>query len=115
MSAQPVSQKRRGATEKHVLREAMRDVVTDTVYSRPKKAFVTPLSVQRRQERLHTLIQDMLRGSALAAIPYLDQRRIVALLDQLPSLDDKMLNRYDLALMRLASACVLQERFRPAA
>ncbi len=112
MSAQPVSQKIRGTTEKYVLREAMRDVVSDTVYRRPKKAFVTPPAMQRRQERLHTLIQDMLRGPALAAIPYLDQRRIVAFLDWLPSLDDKSRSRCDLVLMRLASACILQERFR---
>jgi asparagine synthase (glutamine-hydrolysing) len=115
MSAQPVSQKIRGSTGKHVLREAMRDVVSDTVYSRPKKPFVTPPAMQRRQERLHTLIQDMLRGPALAAIPYLDRRRIVAFLDQLPSFDDKGLSRCEPVLMRLASACVLQERFRPAA
>jgi asparagine synthase (glutamine-hydrolysing) len=115
MSAQPVSQKIRGTTEKYVLREAMRDVVSDSVYSRPKKAFGAPPATRRRREKLHTLIQDMLRGPALTAIPYLDHRRIVAFLDQLPSLDDKMLGRCDLVLMRLASACVLQERFRLAA
>ena len=115
MSAQPVSQKIRGTTEKYVLREATRDVVSDTVYRRRKQAFFTPPATLRRRERFNTLVQDMLRGPALAAIPYLDQRRIVAFLDRLPSFDDNRLALSDLALMRLASACVLQERFRLAA
>jgi asparagine synthase (glutamine-hydrolysing) len=115
MSAQPVSQKIRGTTEKYVLREAVRDVVTDTVYRRRKHAFVTPAATQQRGERLNTLVQDMLRGPALAAIPYLDQRRVVDFLDRLPSLHDKELTRCDRFVMRLASACVLQERFRLAA
>jgi asparagine synthase (glutamine-hydrolysing) len=64
---------------------------------------------------LNALVQDMLRGPALAAIPYLDQKRIVVLLDRLPSFDDKSLTTVDRTLMRFASACVLQERFRLAA
>jgi asparagine synthase (glutamine-hydrolysing) len=112
MSAQPVSQKIRGTTEKFVLREATRDVVSDTVYRRPKHIFRAPPAALRHGEGLNSLIQDMLRGPALAAIPYLDQKRIVAFLDRLPSFDDKMLVRSDPVLMRLASACVLQQRFR---
>ena len=34
--SQPVNQKIRGMTEKFVLREAVRDVITDTVYNRQK-------------------------------------------------------------------------------
>lgn len=114
-SAQPVNQKIRGTTEKYVLREAMRDVVSDTAYCRRKHTFRAPHAALRRGERLHALVEDMLRGPALAAIPYLDQRRIAAFLDRLPSFDDKRLISSDRALMRLASACVLQERFRLAA
>lgn len=112
-AAQPVSQKIRGTTEKYVLREAMRDVVSDTAYRQRKHTFRAP--PLRQQERFNTLIQDMLRGPALAAIPYLDQKRVVAFLDRLPSFYDKRLTGIDRVLLRLASACVLQERFRLAA
>ena len=37
--SQPVSQKIRGMTEKYVLREAARDVISDTVYRRQKHPF----------------------------------------------------------------------------
>jgi asparagine synthase (glutamine-hydrolysing) len=115
MSAQPVNQKIRGTTEKYVLREAMRDVVTETVYRRRKQPFVTPPAMLQQGGRLNALVQDMLRGPALAAIPYLDQRRVVDFLDRLSSSDGKRPISGDRALMRLASACVLQERFRLAA
>ena len=40
--SQPVAQKIRGMTEKCVLREAVRDVVSDTVYRRQKHLFLSP-------------------------------------------------------------------------
>jgi len=40
--SQPVSQKIHGMTEKYVLREAVRDVITDTVYRRQKHPFPEP-------------------------------------------------------------------------
>ena len=40
--SQPVTQKIRGMTEKYVLREAVRDVITDTVYRRQKHPFLSP-------------------------------------------------------------------------
>src|SRR2546429_9332580 len=38
----PVTQKIRGATQKYILRESVRDVITETVYRRPKHAFLSP-------------------------------------------------------------------------
>src|SRR4051812_10853382 len=42
IASQPVNQKVRGMTEKFVLREAVRDVITDTVYRRQKHPFLSP-------------------------------------------------------------------------
>jgi asparagine synthase (glutamine-hydrolysing) len=112
MSAQPVSQKIRGKAEKYVLREATRDLISETVYNRQKQPFITPPATLRRAEKLNTFVQDTLRGPALANMPYLDQKRVVAFLDRLPHLDDSKLAMSDPALMMLVSACVLQDRFR---
>lgn len=112
MSAQPVNQKIRGMTEKYVLREATRDVISETVYNRQKRPFFAPPATLRRGQKLNTLVQDTLRGPALANMPYLDQKRIVAFLDRLPYLDDSKLTISDPALMMLVSASLLQERFR---
>lgn len=107
----PVAQKIRGMTEKYVLREAARPLLTDTVYRRHKHPFTSPPVALSPNERMHTLVQDSLRGPALKALPFFDQRKVVALLDSLPSMDDGARTAIDPALMIMLSACVLQERF----
>jgi len=77
----PVSLKIRGMTEKYILREAAKDVLTQTVYERQKHPFLSPPATLHPEEPLHALLQDTLRGSAAADVPFLDQRKIVAALD----------------------------------
>jgi asparagine synthase (glutamine-hydrolysing) len=113
--SQPVAQKIRGMTEKYVLREATRQVVTDTVYRRQKHPFLSPPATLNPGQRLHTLVQDTLRGPALRALPFFDRTRVLDLLDRLPTMDVGSRVSYDQLLMMLVSACVLQERFRLAA
>jgi asparagine synthase (glutamine-hydrolysing) len=70
--SQPVSQKIRGMTEKYVLREAARDVISDTVYRRQKHPFLSPPATLNPKNRLSSLVQDTLRGPTLASIPFFD-------------------------------------------
>ena len=58
----PVRQKIHGMTEKYVLREAVRDVITDTVYRRQKHPFLSPPATLNPKEKLHGFVQDTLRG-----------------------------------------------------
>jgi asparagine synthase (glutamine-hydrolysing) len=113
--SQPVSQKIRGMTEKFVLREAVRDLITDTVYRRQKHPFLSPPATVNPEEKLHALVQDQLRGSALASIPFFDQKKVIDLLDSLNTMDERARVATDQILMILVSACVLQERFQLAA
>jgi asparagine synthase (glutamine-hydrolysing) len=113
--SQPVSQKIRGMTEKYVLREAARDVISDTVYKRQKHPFLSPPATLNPKQRLSSLVQDTLRGPALASIPFFDQRKVINLLDRLETMDEGSRVANDQVLMHLTSACVLHERFRLAA
>jgi asparagine synthase (glutamine-hydrolysing) len=79
----PVSLKIRGMTEKYILREAVKDVITPTVYERQKHPFLSPPATLNPDQPLHALMQDTLRGSATASVPFLDQKRVVAALDGL--------------------------------
>jgi asparagine synthase (glutamine-hydrolysing) len=110
--SQPVNQKIRGMTEKYVLREAARDVLTDTVYHRQKHPFLAPPAALNPRQRLSSFVQDTLRGDALAAIPYFDRRKVIDLLDRLETLDEGRRVVFDQVLMILVSACVLHEGFR---
>lgn len=107
----PLSQKVRGATEKYVLREAARPVLTATVYGRHKHPFLTPPSALSPGERLHELVQETLRGPAMASLPFYDQAKVAALLDRLPALGEAERTAYEPVLMILLSACNLQQRF----
>ena len=113
--SQPVNQKIRGMTEKFVLREAVRDVVTDTVYRRQKHPFLSPPATLNPKDQLNTFVQDTLRGPVLASLPFFDQKKVIGLLDSLPSMDEGSRVANDQVLMLLTSACVLHEGFRLAA
>jgi len=107
----PVSMKIRGMTEKYLLREAAKPVITDTVYRRQKHPFMSPPVTTAPQERFHQMLQDTLRGPALASIPFYDQKKVVALLDRLPAMPESDRTGWDPVLMSVLSACVIQERF----
>jgi asparagine synthase (glutamine-hydrolysing) len=79
----PVSLKIRGMTEKYILREAVKDVITPTVYARQKHPFLSPPATMNPDQPLNALMQDTLRGSAGANVPFLDQKKVVAALDGL--------------------------------
>jgi asparagine synthase (glutamine-hydrolysing) len=113
--SQPVNQKIRGMTEKYVLREAARDVITDTVYRRQKHPFLSPPATLNPEKRLSVFVQDTLRGSALGSMPFFDQKKVVDLLDRLDTMDEGSRVANDQVLMTVVSACVLHERFQLAA
>lgn len=77
----PVALKIRGMTEKYILREAVKDVITDTAYARQKHPFLSPPATLHPEERLHALLQDTLRGAGAGAVPFLDRKKLIAALD----------------------------------
>src|SRR5258707_1824814 len=113
--SQPVSQKIRGMTERYALREAARAVITDTIYRRQKHPFLSPPASLNPTENLYSLVQDKLRGSTFASIPFFDRKNVIGLLDRLGTMDESARVAYDPILMTALSLCVLQERVKLAA
>jgi asparagine synthase (glutamine-hydrolysing) len=107
----PVSLKIRGVTEKYLLREAAKPLITETVYRRQKHPFLSPPVASVPTERFHQMMQDTLRGPVLESLPFYDQKKVVALLDRLPGMSDSDRVGWDPTLMSMLSACVVQERF----
>lgn len=111
IAGQPVNQKIRGMTEKYVLRESVKDVITDTVYKRQKHPFLSPPATLNPHDAFQTFVQDTLRGESLRSMPFFDQKAVVDLLDRLPAMDAGARTAWDQVLMYLVSLCILQERF----
>lgn len=57
-------------------------------------------------------MQDVLRSSVLASMPFFDHKKIVGLLDSLQKPDKLSNAANEQVLMLVLSACVLQDRFR---
>ncbi len=108
---QPINQKVRGMTEKFVLREAVKDVITDTVYRRQKHPFLSPPATLSPEDTFNAYVQDTLRGPVLKALPFFDQKKVEALLDALPGMDTGARTASDQILMLLVSMCALEERY----
>lgn len=108
----PIAFKIRGLTEKYILREATKPFLTDAVYQRQKHPFMAPPSTLKPNEALHQLLQDTLRSSKMACVPFYNQAAIIQLLDQLANMNTSQLTSIESVLMKILSACVLQDRFK---
>ncbi len=107
----PVSLLVRGMKEKYVLREAARPFLTDTVYTRPKQPFTAPPVTITTNNSLYILIQDVLRSSVMASVPFFNQSAIATLLDQLATMKESQRINLEPALLMLLGTCFLQSRF----
>jgi asparagine synthase (glutamine-hydrolysing) len=106
----PVAMKINGMTEKWVLREAARPVITDTVYRRQKHPFMSPPSTVQQGGKLFAMLQDTLRSGLLDGPGIYDRRKVTGMLDALPSMDAASRTRMDSMLMWMTSICLLHER-----
>jgi asparagine synthase (glutamine-hydrolysing) len=107
----PVNLKIRGTTEKYILREAARDVITDTVYRRQKHPFFSPPDTSGIPTKMATLIQDTLRSKVVDSMPFFNGAGIRSLADRLGSMTTADRGRIDPVLMRLVSQIFLHQRF----
>jgi asparagine synthase (glutamine-hydrolysing) len=107
----PVDLKIRGTVEKYLLREAMKPMLTTTVYNRQKHPFLSPPALLKPDEPLHALLQDTLRGRALDRVPYLRRTEVAGFLDRAAGLDLAGRIAAEFPLMMMLSACLLAERF----
>lgn len=114
MTRVPVSEKIKGMEgEKHVLREAARPVLTDTVYRRQKQPFLAPPAGAGKDPALRELIHDTLTGAGRVEVGFFDSRAVQALLaeaDGATTMEARA--ALDPALMSVLSFALLQRRFK---
>jgi asparagine synthase (glutamine-hydrolysing) len=108
----PVDLLIRNMKEKFVLRQAGRPYISDTVYDRRKYSFSAPPISDSGDRKMHDLVQDVLRGPDLGALPFFDRDAVVGLLDRIPTMS--LANRVglDSAIMLIFCACILQRRYK---
>lgn len=110
----PVHHKIRGLTEKHVLREAVRDVVLPEVYDRHKHPFMSP-PARNDHDALGQYCQDVLRSTRVQNQPFFAPDRVRDLMDRMAASEPGDRAAYEGVVLRILSTCLLQERFDMAA
>ncbi len=111
MRSVPAELKIKGTTEKYLLKEAAKPVITETVYKRQKHPFLAPPSASVQTEPLYQFTQDTLRSQQMAALPFFDTNELSALLDRIPTMSVAEQAGHDPILMLLLSLATIGDRF----
>lgn len=111
----PAHLKIRELTEKYILREAARPLLTDTLYRRQKHPFIAPPSARMTTPRLREFVRDTLGSAAFANLPFFDNTRVQAWLDDHASASAQEHISAEPVLMTLLTTATLHDRYRMAA
>jgi asparagine synthase (glutamine-hydrolysing) len=106
----PVNMKVKGIREKHVLREATRDVLIAEVYDRQKHPFTTP-PTRNPNDPMLAFYRDTFASQAAKDQPIYDMTKVRAALDQLLECPADQRIAWEGGLQRVASVVILQDKF----
>jgi asparagine synthase (glutamine-hydrolysing) len=106
----PVHYKIRGLREKHVLREAVRDVVLPEIYDRHKHPFMAP-PARDGGDPLAVFCQDTLRSELVEHQPFFDPARVRRLMDDVNAMAPDDRAAFEGVVLRVVSTCLLTQRF----
>jgi asparagine synthase (glutamine-hydrolysing) len=109
----PLDMKIRDMVEKYVLREAVRPLVTDTIYRRQKHPFIAPPVSRFSSAPLMGYIQDMLRSRDFASMPFFDQGKVLGWLDALPRQTPQEKVAAEPVLMMVLTSFLIHQGFSP--
>ncbi|WP_371194433.1 asparagine synthase (glutamine-hydrolyzing) [Glaciecola sp. SC05] len=106
----PVNMKVKGIREKHVLREAAKDVLLPEVYNRQKHPFTTPPSRDKHDPML-AFYHDTFASQAAKDQPIYNMDKANQALANLFNCPDEKRIAVEAGLQRIASVIIMQDRF----
>ncbi|MGY4647991.1 asparagine synthase (glutamine-hydrolyzing) [Mycobacterium sp. URHB0021] len=106
----PVNMKVNGMREKHVLREAAKDVLIPEVYDRQKHPFTTP-PMRDKNDPMLAFYRDTFASQAARDQPIYDMKKVCTTLGRLLESPDDRRVAVEGGLQRVASVIVMQEKF----
>ena len=106
----PLDMKIKGIREKHVLREATKDVLIPEVYDRQKHPFTTP-PVRDPTDPLMTFYRDTFASRAAQEQPFFEPSAMQATLQQLLQCPPDQRIAVESVVQRIVSVVVMHERF----
>ena len=107
----PIHMKINGMREKHVLREAARDVIIEPVYNREKHPFSTPPPKDRESDALHLLYADVIGSRLLDDQGLFDPAVVRAMFEGMPADTPEERFQRDGFANRVVSFTLMHQRF----
>jgi asparagine synthase (glutamine-hydrolysing) len=107
----PIHMKVNGMREKHVLREATRDVLIEPVYNREKHPFVTPPAKVGEKDAMLELMGDVFGSRMLDDQPIFDAAAVRKLFATLPDCTPEERTALDALWNRVLSFTLMHQRF----
>jgi asparagine synthase (glutamine-hydrolysing) len=107
----PISVKIKDGREKFVLREAVKEFVTDEIYKREKHPFVAPPLSCFSDESLQQLLWERLDDASALSLPFFDKKNLAQLQNRLKHAGTDERSAYDPVFMTILSAAALGKRF----
>lgn len=113
--AMPAHLKIRDMTEKFILREAARPLITETLYKRQKHPFIAPPGARMMTARLRQMMRDTLGSASFSSMPFFEPTRVHAWLDTYENAPAQAQVSNEPVLMTLLTAAALHDRYRMSA
>jgi asparagine synthase (glutamine-hydrolysing) len=111
VSGLPAGFKIRGTQEKHLLRESMKPVLSNTVYERKKHPFMAPPTSGNKKDVVFKFLSEYVCDNA-SNLPYFEGEKIKGMLRIMPLLPAKAKKNMDIILMMFASMIALQDHYK---
>jgi asparagine synthase (glutamine-hydrolysing) len=105
----PIAMKAKGFREKHILREAAKDVLIDEVYNREKHPFTSPPA--GGEDPMMTMFGDVLASRALDDQPIFDPARVRKAFQDMKECPVDQRPAYEGRIQRVVSTTLMHERF----
>lgn len=107
----PVGMKIKNGVEKHILREAVKPVITQTIYKRQKHPFMAPPVSVFANGKLMAYVADTVASASFKSMPFFDAQKAQNLLAKLPDMTPRDRTAAEPVLMMMLTSHTLQQRF----
>lgn len=105
----PIAMKIKGYREKHVLREAAKDVLIEEVYNREKHPFTSPPAAAG--DPMMTMLADVMASRALDDQPIFDPAKARAAFEEMQTCPPDQRPAHEGRIQRIVSTALMHERF----
>ena len=99
------------STEKYILREALKDYITDTVYRRQKHPFLAPPVTLHYQGKLFQYYREIIEDDSFLDVPMFDHAKVRSLFSKIAVFPDDIKQRLDPVFTMIVSMTVLSKTF----